>query len=173
MKLKSLICAALMVAFGAASVTFAHSINTNTQAVHSLTESKSNAIKVTGFHLIAPAQADEVAAPSTPQEAIGLLPGLIDAVKQSKWGAVAAILLMLLVFAIKTWFLPKASADWAAFLAAALPVAGMLGASLYSGKPVGESLLSAVFVGAAASGFWEQVGKRLLKLIKPKATATV
>lgn len=144
------------------------SANTQTEVnagvVHAAQAQTLSKAKITthSFELVASAHADGLAEPASPTEAIGMLPALINAIKASNWGMVASLLLMLLVYGLKSWVIPNASAGWSAFLAAFLPVVGMLAASLYAGQPILQSLLSALFVGAAASGMWEWVGKKVL-----------
>lgn len=99
---------------------------------------------------------------NTPTDALGLLPTLLAAIKSDQWGVVAAVLLMLLLYLGKLFLFPELSSGWTAFLSAAVPVLSMLAAALFTGTPVLQSMVQALFLSAAASGFWSWVGSRLL-----------
>lgn len=105
---------------------------------------------------------DPVAEPQDPQQAIGLLPQIIDAVKNKNWGLLVSLVLMLLIWLARYFLFPKASPYLAAFLSAFLPCVAMFAASLGSGKPVLESVIAALVIGTSASGLWTWVGKHLL-----------
>lgn len=95
----------------------------------------------------------------------GLLKGLIEAVKGSEWSVVVSLGIMILVYLatkvkfVKDW-LPKAAKPWVA------AIAGVLGAVAMTALTTGNwltAILNGLVTGAAASGFWELVGKKLLK----------
>ena len=109
-------------------------------------------------------------ATEVPAEDFGeLLNVLIEAGKGGEWSIFVAALIMVLVFlATKIKFidnlLPAKAKPWVA------AVAGVLGAVATVAMTTGDwlqAVLSGLVTGAAASGLWELIGKRILKKDAP------
>lgn len=109
-------------------------------------------------------------ATEAPTEDFGeLLNMLIEAAKGGEWSIFVAALIMVLVFlATKIKFidnlLPAKAKPWVA------AVAGVLGAVATVAMTTGDwlqAVLSGLVTGAAASGLWELIGKRILKKDAP------
>lgn len=109
-------------------------------------------------------------ATEVPAEDFGeLLNVLIEAAKGGEWSIFVAALIMVLVFlATKIKFidnlLPAKAKPWVA------AVAGVLGAVATVAMTTGDwlqAVLSGLVTGAAASGLWELIGKRILKKDAP------
>jgi len=123
---------------------------------------------VTTVSLVSVAHADGLVEPTSPEQALGLIPQLLTAVKTSNWGVVVSIVLMLTMWVLRFTLFKSASASLVRFLTALFPVVGLLAGSLYSGQPIGQAFLSALFMGAAATGLWEWVGQHVLPApVKP------
>jgi uncharacterized membrane protein len=109
-------------------------------------------------------------ATEVPAEDFGeLVNMMISAAKGGEWSLFVAALIMVLVFlATKIKFidnlLPAAAKPWVA------AVAGVLGAVATVAMTTGDwlqAVLSGLVTGAAASGLWELIGKRILKKDAP------
>lgn len=109
-------------------------------------------------------------ATEAPTEDFGeLLNMMIAAAKGGEWSLFVAALIMVLVFlATKIKFidnlLPAKAKPWVA------AVAGVLGAVATVAMTTGDwlqAVLSGLVTGAAASGLWELIGKRILKKDAP------
>lgn len=131
-------------------------------------------IKTTIFTLVAllvPALAlAQDAAPAAPEADISeFVQMMITAAKGGEWSLFVAALIMVLVFlATKVKFidnlLPTAAKPWVA------AVAGILAAVATTVITTGNwlnAILAGFTVGAAASGLWELIGKRILKKKTP------
>lgn len=116
-----------------------------------------------------------VAAKPEPQsnaEAVKVLAEVYQAVKGGNWGLAAALIVMLLVYAARAFFLPKLNPAALPLVTQVLAVAGGIASALAAGAPLLSTVLTGLFVGAAASGLWEQVFKHVLpKPEAPKADA--
>jgi uncharacterized membrane protein len=109
-------------------------------------------------------------ATEVPAEDFGeLVNMMISAAKGGEWSLFVAALIMVLVFlATKIKFidnlLPAKAKPWVA------AVAGVLGAVATVAMTTGDwlqAVLSGLVTGAAASGLWELIGKRILKKDAP------
>ena len=109
-------------------------------------------------------------ATEVPAEDFGeLVNMMISAAKGGEWSLFVAALIMVLVFlATKIKFidnlLPASAKPWVA------AVAGVLGAVATVAMTTGDwlqAVLSGLVTGAAASGLWELIGKRILKKDAP------
>jgi len=109
-------------------------------------------------------------ATEVPAEDFGeLVNMMITAAKGGEWSLFVAALIMVLVFlATKIKFidnlLPASAKPWVA------AVAGVLGAVATVAMTTGDwlqAVLSGLVTGAAASGLWELIGKRILKKDAP------
>jgi hypothetical protein len=87
---------------------------------------------------------------------------IFTAVKSGNWGLAAALALMLVVYAARLFLLPKMNPQAVPLVVAFLGVIGGIASALSAGAPVLSAVLMGLFVGAAASGMWEQVFKHIL-----------
>lgn len=94
-----------------------------------------------------------------------LVPAIIEAAKGGQWSLFASMLIMLLVFLMtKVEFIAKALPDAAKpWVAAAAGVLAAVGATAATTGNWGQAIMSGLVTGAAASGLWELVGKKLLR----------
>jgi hypothetical protein len=100
-----------------------------------------------------------------PDDLGGLVTGTAEAVKGGHWSMVVALAIMILVFfATKVPLvksrLPSAARPWVAAVAGVLAV---VAATVYTSGDWMSAVLQGLVTGAAASGFWELVGKQFLK----------
>lgn len=93
-----------------------------------------------------------------------LIPAIIEAAKGGQWSLFASLLIMVLVFLMtKVEFIKNALPDSAKpWVAAGAGVLAAVAATAISTGDWLQAILSGLVTGAAASGFWELVGKRLL-----------
>ena len=101
------------------------------------------------------------AAPST-EEVVGIITSLVAAAKGGQWALVAALGIMVVIWALKTFFwksLPPKAMPW---VSAAAGVLLSFAATLQGGASWLQAAIAGLFTGAAASGFWSLVGKHLL-----------
>lgn len=128
--------------------------------------------------LIAVAHADEPAPapspsvpelkePANPGEVFSWIGTIANLVKGKQWPMLAAVILMLLVYAIRMLLLPmlKPGPEVLGIVTAALGAVMGIATGLYAGVPVLQAIVGGLFIGAAASGLWEQ----LFKFILPKS----
>lgn len=93
-----------------------------------------------------------------------LVPALVAAVQGGQWSLVVSLALMVLVFLatkipfIKEW-LPRAALPWVSAVSAV--VMSVAVTAMTSGDWL-AAVLNGLVTGAAASGFWSLVGKRVL-----------
>lgn len=86
---------------------------------------------------------------------------LYKAIKAGDWSAVYSLALMLVVFGLRMFWhkIPHEALPW---LSAAIGMAFQVSLSLSQGQALLQAINSGLMAGAAASGFWGLVGKRLL-----------
>lgn len=103
--------------------------------------------------------------PTNPGEALGFFGPLIEAFKSKNWEAFAALLIMLLVYGLRI-LVPtlQAKPHVLALISAAVGVVASIAMNLHTQVGVVSSIVSGLFMGAAASGFWSQ----LFKFVFPK-----
>lgn len=125
---------------------------------------------------IAPAAAPAVGAPvvappSSPEQALGLLSALIAAFKSGNWALVSAIGIMLAVYLLRLFVLPKlkVSSDKLPYISAGLGLLVAIAVNLSAGQPWMVAIFSGISMGAAASGFWHLIGEKIFP--KPAAPA--
>ena len=97
--------------------------------------------------------------------AVDLLPTLLEAIQEKNWNLVASIVLLLLVFGIRTYVWKSIPKEWIPIATVALAIAGATSGGLMVGKPVSESILLGVTVGVGTIGVFE-----LFKAIKRLVT---
>lgn len=102
-----------------------------------------------------------IADPQSPADASALLTVLMNACKSSQWTLAAAAGLMILVYALRTYFLPTLSSTAVRIWAAVLAVAAAIAVNVGAGQSWAQAILSGLTVGAAASGLWEWVGQHI------------
>ncbi len=110
-----------------------------------------------------------IVAPPVPEsnfDAIKLLPSIWKALKDKNWAIAVSLLIMLLVWAGRKFVVPGLNPSAVPLVVAGMGLLVGLAGSIGAGAPIIPSLLSGLFVGAAASGFWEQIFKHFLS---PKA----
>ena len=120
----------------------------------------------------APAKAEAPAAPAapaaapaedlSPQEVVALGKTILDAAKGGNWGIVVASVLMLLLWVLRKFVLKKIPSSYMPWVAAGTGVAGAVAANLQAGQPWMDAVMSGFMAGAAASGLYSLVGKKLL-----------
>lgn len=110
--------------------------------------------------------AAEEAAEAVPPEELGdLISQLIAAAQGGQWSVFVALLIMVLVFlATKIEFIdnliPNNAKPWVATVAGVL--AAIASAAFTSGNWL-QAILGGLVTGAAASGLWELIGKKVFK----------
>lgn len=124
--------------------------------------------------MIQSARADEPAPSPSPSPAleepkdlagaISLGSMVLSIIKNKQWALLAAVLLMLAVWAFRVLLLPKLAfgPEKLPLITAIMACVGGVSAGLWMGQGFVESLVGAFFVGAAASGLWSQVFKAFL-----------
>ena len=100
--------------------------------------------------------------PQSNGEALKMLGDVYQAVKAGNWGLAISLFLMLLVWAARMFLLPKLNPQAVPLVVAILGVIGGISSGIAGGAPVVASILMGLFVGAAASGLWEQIFKHIL-----------
>lgn len=100
-----------------------------------------------------------------PDDLGALVDGLVEAVKGSEWSVVVSLALMIAIFlltkvpVVRDW-LPAKARPWVA------AIAGVVLAVVTTALTTGDWLtaaLNGLTTGAAASGLWSLIGKRLLQ----------
>lgn len=104
--------------------------------------------------------------PQDPGQVFSWIGVLATIVKAKQWPMLAAVILMLLVYAVRMLVLPvlKVGSDWLALISALMGCAMGVATGLYAGVPVLQALVGGIFVGSAASGLWSL----LFKFVLPK-----
>lgn len=117
------------------------------------------------------AWADGLLEPTNPGEAIGLLGPILEAFKNKNWSVFVAVLIMLIVYAVRSLGLPflKDKPDLLAIVSQFVGCVAAIAIALYSGTPVWSAIAGGLFISAAASGMWSSLFKFILP--KPKAEA--
>lgn len=131
------------------------------------------AIFFTGPLLWAQDMATEVIAPVTEAltvlETVSMLQKIVEAAGSKNWALVASMIIMALVFVVKKWVLPREKKAWLPLVATGLGVAVSVATNLAMGhQGILESVLAGIFVGNAASGFWDTFIKGVPKLLNKK-----
>lgn len=103
--------------------------------------------------------------------ALSLLPALLKAFSSGNYPLGFGLLLMLSVFAARTWLIKKISKDWLSVFVAGLGVTGSVSASLIAGMPAYDATVNGLLVGTVAIGMWELLFKQLSKLMLKKKAA--
>ena len=98
----------------------------------------------------------------SPQEVVALGKTILDAAKGGNWGIVVASVLMLLLWVLRKFVLKKIPSSYMPWVAAGTGVAGAVAANLQAGQPWMDAVMSGFMAGAAASGLYSLVGKKLL-----------
>jgi hypothetical protein len=113
------------------------------------------------------APAAEVKPPESPEQALGLLPALMAAIRSGNWAVVASLGIMLAIYLLRMFVLPKlkVSASKLPYISAGVGILIAFAANLGAGQSWIAALLSGLTMGAAASGFWSLIGSSIL----PKA----
>lgn len=113
---------------------------------------------------------DGVLPPENIDQALKLLPMLLEMVQMKNWGMVAALAIMLVTYLFRMYILPKLAINDRALplVSGGMGVLLAVAVSLAAGQPWGAAIASGVFIGAAASGFWSAVFKYVLPVAKPK-----
>lgn len=111
--------------------------------------------------------APELVPPETVEQAVGLLPALLQAALEGKHEIAAGLFIMVLVVGLRQYALPKwnLSADILPFVAAALGVLSFGGLGAAQGLPIGEAMLNGLVAGLLSGGAWSMLGKHLAKII--------
>lgn len=177
MKLKSLFLA-LALSLGVSAPAFAAGIITVSEKGAFLqTQASDGTIavqKLPGFSFVNAAHADEPVMnkplaeasprpePQSAADAGKLALEIFTAIKSGNWGLAAALALMLVVYGARLFLLPKMNPQAVPLMVAVLGVVAGIASALSAGAPVLSSILMGLFVGAAASGMWEQVFKHIL-----------
>lgn len=100
----------------------------------------------------------------TPAEALGTLQTILGAAKEGKWGLAAASILMLLVWAVRTFLWKSIPAKFVPYVTVAVAAAVAFATAIGGGESVGSALLvtlAGAFTGLSAVGFWETVGRKI------------
>jgi len=85
-----------------------------------------------------------------------------------EWGIFVGCLIMFLVWFIRLFVLVKLPSDWLPWVASGMGVLLSIGVDLTSKVPWWKAVLNGLLVGAAASGLWSQVGKKVLPTERKK-----
>lgn len=98
--------------------------------------------------------------PTNPGEALGFFGPLIEAFKAKNWEVFAALLIMIVVYGLRL-MVPtlQAKPQVLAIISASIGVVSSIAMSLYSKTGILSAIISGLFMGAAASGFWSQLFK--------------
>ena len=102
-------------------------------------------------------------APETPEEALGLVKQVIQAVKAGKWAWAIGLVLMILVFVLNKVLgdkIPSAILPWASI---GLGVIASVSFALATGSPWLDAVFLGLSQGLAASGGYSAIGKYFLK----------
>jgi len=100
----------------------------------------------------------------TDEEAAEAAKGLYEAINSDQWPLAVGLGLMLLVFAVRKFVPGDKLSSMGPWLAAILGVAGYVAVAL-TNNPEGdwmEAVTQGLMAGAAAVGFWEMLGKKIL-----------
>lgn len=114
------------------------------------------------------------ATPEVPTDAtqvLALIPEVMKALNVKNWTMLAALVILIGVWALRTYVLPKDGSHddklpiYSAIIGVLVSVAGYL----YEGTGTWyQAVLSGIFVGNAASGFWDMLVSRLVKKPTPE-----
>lgn len=110
----------------------------------------------------------QVAPPETVDQAVGLLPQLLEAIASGNHIVAYGIGIMVLIVGVRQYVLPKVklSQDSLPIVTLILSSLGMAGASLLvPGASLGPAILNGVVSGIFASGAWDLLGKYIAKKI--------
>ena len=107
---------------------------------------------------------DKPATIESDDQAAEAVQALLDAAKGGQWSAVAALVLMLLVYAgRKLKVTDKLKAEYVPWATAGLGMAGyMAAAMLADAASLTDALMGGFMTGASAVGLWELIGRRVL-----------
>ena len=113
---------------------------------------------------IAAATTSVVAEPGDLEQAIGMLPTIIEAAKNSNWLLFGALVSLILTFVVKKYVLPKAGLGngvlpWVSIL---LGLLAGVGGAVAAGAKI-EAALLAVLSGPVASSLWEMIVQYFVK----------
>jgi len=97
------------------------------------------------------------------QEALGLGMQMIQAIQAGKMQLVLGLLLMILIWSLKSFWssFPPDSVPW---LAAAIAILGSAAIGLVSGWPWEKILTDALTISTSAGGLWSLIGKHISNL---------
>lgn len=102
--------------------------------------------------------------PDTPKEAAESVSLLISAAKSGQWSIFAGLLIMLLIFVGNRMGLrEKVGKKALPWVSVGLGVLASIGVMLAAGVAWDEALIQGLVAGLSASGFWELIGKHLLR----------
>jgi hypothetical protein len=110
--------------------------------------------------------AQAVTPPETVDQAVGLLPKLLEAIASGNHVIAYGIGIMILVVGVRQYVLPKINVgqDALPIITLILSSLGMAGASLVvPGASLGPAILNGVIAGIFASGAWDLIGKYIAK----------
>ena len=111
-------------------------------------------------------------APVTEDSKLGtLIEKMVKAFNAKDWGIFAGLAIMIVIWGIKKFIwksLPVGALPW---VSAGLGVAVAVATGLFAGLVWWKAILNGLTVGAAASGLWSMVGKRVFGENEPKAGA--
>ena len=113
----------------------------------------------------APAVAAAPAAPAvelSPEEVVALGKLVMEAAKGGNWGLALAGILMLLVWVLRKFVIKTLSPAAMPWVAAIAGVVGAVAANVQAGESWSTAVMSGLMTGAAASGLYSLVGKKLL-----------
>lgn len=98
----------------------------------------------------------------------GFAEDLYQAFTAKEWGIFVGCLIMLAVWFIRLFVLVRLPSDWLPWVASGMGVALSIGVDLTSKVPWWKAVLNGLLIGAAASGLWSQVGKKVLPTERKK-----
>jgi hypothetical protein len=109
--------------------------------------------------------------PQNPTEAMNMIGQIFEAFKSKNWIAVASLIIMILVYAVRMLGLPLLAQkpELLAVLSQFMGCLVAIAAALYANVPIWQALVTGLFLGAAASGFWSSIFKYLLPTKKTES----
>lgn len=112
----------------------------------------------------------QVTEPTSVDQAVGFLPQIISAFGQGKALLGCALLVLVLVFAVKQYVLPKVNVgtNVLPWLSVGLGILSALAVGVSGGATPGQAAL-ALLSGPAASSLWDLILKHLMPQPKPAA----
>lgn len=106
----------------------------------------------------------------TTEDALALLPQIIAAAKSGNWGLLIALVLMVVVYVLKTFVWKKLPKEAVPYVTIGVTSVTSFSAAILAGSSVADSVLIGVgglLMGLSAIGVWEVLGKKIFK--KPDA----